>query len=71
MVGLRSSGEASRLGEYNNDVRRALREHRPEVMRRWHGRRIAGIELPTDLDELRRMEDAGLFDYDSIYEAPT
>ena len=51
----RSSTERSEASEYLRDLGRALRGHRG-ALRKWHGKKIAGVELFTDESALVSIE---------------
>lgn len=53
----RSSKERSEASEFLRDLGRALRGHRG-ALRKWRGKKIAGIELFTDESELVSIEPA-------------
>jgi hypothetical protein len=51
----RSSRERTKAGSYLRDVGRALRGRRG-VLSKWKGKKIAGVELVTDLNVLTSIE---------------
>jgi hypothetical protein len=53
----RSSKERSEASEYLRDLGRALRGHRG-ALRKWRGKKIAGVDLFTDESELASIEPA-------------
>ena len=53
----RSSTERSEASEFLRDLGRALRGHRG-ALRKWRGKKIAGVELFTDESELASIEPA-------------
>jgi hypothetical protein len=60
---LRGTKAASRLGTYLNDVKRALRSE-VSALDKWHGKKIGGRKLITDLEVLTRLADEGKLDFE-------
>jgi hypothetical protein len=65
-VKTRSSRDREALGRYLRDLGRYLRGDR-DALTRWHGRKMAGVELVTDERAIMGME-PGLSDF-SLYRA--
>jgi hypothetical protein len=53
---------ASKLGRYKADINRALAGD-PKALAKWHGKKIAGFELITDVKVLADQADKGLLPY--------
>jgi len=60
---LRGSRDASRLGSYLNDVKKALRGER-SALDKWRGKKVGGRKLITDLDVLTRLGREGKLDFE-------
>jgi hypothetical protein len=60
---LRGSRDASRLGSYLNDVKRALRGER-SALDKWHGKKVGGRKLITNLEVLTRLGREGKLDFE-------
>jgi hypothetical protein len=58
---LRGTKNASRLGFYFNDVKRALRGG-ASALDKWHDKKIGGRKLITDMKVLMRLADEGKLD---------
>jgi hypothetical protein len=53
---------ARKFARYKADVNRALAGDR-KALAKWHGKKIAGVELVTDLKVLADQADKGLLPY--------
>jgi len=57
-----SARTARKFAKYKADINRALAGDR-EALAKWHGKKIAGIELVTDVNVLADQADKGLLPY--------
>jgi hypothetical protein len=61
-VTARGSRTATKFARYKADVNRALAGD-PKALAKWHGKKIAGVELITDVKALADQSDKGLLPY--------
>jgi len=60
---LRGTREASRQGFYLNDVKKALGGN-TSALDKWHGKRIGGRVLITDIEKLKKLARDGKLDFE-------
>jgi len=67
-VDVRGSRKASELGAYHATVRYFLATGGESTLRRFDGKRVAGVPYETDPAVLEEMARRGQLDVDSIYQ---
>jgi hypothetical protein len=66
-VTVRSSKQAQLASEHLIAVGRFLKTGDTEWLKPFVGKRVGGVELLTDPDRLRELDDAGLIKSDGLY----
>jgi len=66
-VSVRSSKQTQLASEHLIAVGRFLRTGDTEWLKPFVGKRVGGVELLTDSDRLRELDDAGLIKLDALY----
>lgn len=66
-VETRGSGGASRLSAHANAVRNYIYTGDSSELERFHGMRVGGVELETDLDRIDEWARRGELSFEDIY----